>query len=202
MNAKRIFRTPLFWLFVAVAIAFAMFSVDGSGGYARIDTDQAQQLITDGHVDKAELTSENVLDLDPGEETRTLCNDYVAIASGMLSPPIPLPGTTYSRARKSRDRTLAFFRKLIAERRAAPRDDGLSRILQARDAEGVGCTDDEALHAFARLTRTEGIIPALESSHALAVVDRIDAEYIAVCLSGRGDKDLSEALAALPAEPA
>ena len=59
------------------------------------------------------------------------------------------------------------------------------------------CTDDEALDAFARLTRTEGIIPALESSHALAVVDRIDADYVAVCLSGRGDKDLSEALAAL-----
>jgi tryptophan synthase beta chain len=61
----------------------------------------------------------------------------------------------------------------------------------------VPCTDDEALDAFERLTRTEGIIPALESSHALAVVDGLDAEYIAVCLSGRGDKDLAEALAAL-----
>jgi len=59
------------------------------------------------------------------------------------------------------------------------------------------CTDDGALDAFERLTRTEGIIPALESSHALAVVDGLDAEYIAVCLSGRGDKDLAEALAAL-----
>jgi len=59
------------------------------------------------------------------------------------------------------------------------------------------CTDDEALDAFERLTRTEGIIPALESSHALAVVDGLDAEYIAVCLSGRGDKDLAEALTAL-----
>jgi tryptophan synthase beta chain len=59
------------------------------------------------------------------------------------------------------------------------------------------CTDDEALAAFERLTRTEGIIPALESAHALAVVDRLDAEYVAVCLSGRGDKDLAEALAAL-----
>ena len=38
------------------------------------------------------------------------------------------------------------------------------------------CSDDEALEAFARLTRTEGIIPALESSHALAVVDRLDAD--------------------------
>ena len=59
------------------------------------------------------------------------------------------------------------------------------------------CTDEEALAAFERLTRTEGIIPALESAHALAVVDRLEAEYVAVCLSGRGDKDLAEALAAL-----
>jgi tryptophan synthase beta chain len=59
------------------------------------------------------------------------------------------------------------------------------------------CTDDEALEAFERLTRTEGIIPALESAHALAVVDRLDAGYVAVCLSGRGDKDLAEALSAL-----
>ena len=59
------------------------------------------------------------------------------------------------------------------------------------------CTDEEALAAFERLTRSEGIIPALESAHALAVVDRLEAEYVAVCLSGRGDKDLAEALAAL-----
>ncbi len=59
------------------------------------------------------------------------------------------------------------------------------------------CTDDEALEAFARLARTEGIIPALETSHALARVGDLDAELIVVCLSGRGDKDLAEALAAL-----
>jgi len=69
------------------------------------------------------------------------------------------------------------------------RDTGRARYLP--------CTDAEALAAFARLTRTEGIIPALESAHALAVVDQLDAEYVAVCLSGRGDKDLVEALAAL-----
>ncbi len=59
----------------------------------------------------------------------------------------------------------------------------------------VGTTDDEALDAFRRLTRTEGIIPALEPSHALARVDDLDAELILVCLSGRGDKDLAEVLA-------
>jgi tryptophan synthase beta chain len=64
-------------------------------------------------------------------------------------------------------------------------------------ASYLPCTDDEALAAFARLAQTEGIIPALESSHALAIVEKLDAEYIAVCLSGRGDKDLAEALSAL-----
>jgi tryptophan synthase beta chain len=59
------------------------------------------------------------------------------------------------------------------------------------------CTDDEALRAFQRLTELEGIIPALESSHALAKVDEIEGDVIALCLSGRGDKDLDEALRAL-----
>jgi tryptophan synthase beta chain len=63
--------------------------------------------------------------------------------------------------------------------------------------EYLPCTDDEALAAFARLTRTEGIIPALEPAHALAVVDRLDAELVLVCLSGRGDKDLAEVLSKL-----
>jgi tryptophan synthase beta chain len=61
-------------------------------------------------------------------------------------------------------------------------------------ARYVGTTDDEALAAFRRLTRTEGIIPALEPAHALARVDDLDAELIVVCLSGRGDKDLAEVL--------
>ncbi|MGH3050382.1 MAG: tryptophan synthase subunit beta, partial [Gaiellaceae bacterium] len=59
----------------------------------------------------------------------------------------------------------------------------------------VTCTDDEALAAFHRLCRTEGIVPALESSHALARALDIDAELIVVCRSGRGDKDLAEVLA-------
>jgi tryptophan synthase beta chain len=59
----------------------------------------------------------------------------------------------------------------------------------------VSCTDEEALAALHRLTRTEGIIPALESSHALARALDLDAELVVVCLSGRGDKDLAEIIA-------
>jgi len=60
--------------------------------------------------------------------------------------------------------------------------------------EYLSCSDDEALAAFERLTRKEGIIPALESAHALARALDIDEKLVLVCLSGRGDKDLEEAL--------
>lgn len=58
-------------------------------------------------------------------------------------------------------------------------------------------TDQEALHAFSLLTRLEGIIPALESSHALAhlvkIAPTLDKECLVVVnLSGRGDKDLPQ----------
>ena len=62
-------------------------------------------------------------------------------------------------------------------------------------AEYVGITDDEALKAFHHLCRTEGIIPALESSHAFAYAMKLAAtmrpdQHLLVNLSGRGDKDI------------
>jgi tryptophan synthase beta chain len=62
-------------------------------------------------------------------------------------------------------------------------------------AEYVGITDQEALEAFHRLCRTEGIIPALESSHAVAHAMKLAAtmrpdQHVLVNLSGRGDKDI------------
>jgi tryptophan synthase beta chain len=61
-------------------------------------------------------------------------------------------------------------------------------------------TDDEALRAFRELNRLEGIIPALEPSHAIAWLLANPGEgdgFDVVCLSGRGDKDLAEALSRL-----
>ncbi len=70
-----------------------------------------------------------------------------------------------------------------------------------RDLERIRydfATDDEALAAFQKLSRVEGIIPALESSHAIAQVlkeaPRMSPEQIVIVnLSGRGDKDVSQA---------
>ncbi|BET57552.1 tryptophan synthase subunit beta [Geobacter sp. 60473] len=68
-------------------------------------------------------------------------------------------------------------------------------LKDAGRAEYVSVTDEEALAAFTLLTREEGIMPALESSHAIAHVVKLaptlpKEQTIVVCLSGRGDKDI------------
>jgi tryptophan synthase beta chain len=68
-------------------------------------------------------------------------------------------------------------------------------LKDARRAQYVAITDQEALDAFHELTRTEGIMPALESSHAIAYAKKLARELgkdkvIVVNLSGRGDKDI------------
>jgi tryptophan synthase beta chain len=67
-------------------------------------------------------------------------------------------------------------------------------------ARYVAVTDEQALEAFQTVARLEGIIPALESAHAVAwaLCDEgraTDSELDLICLSGRGDKDLAEVLA-------
>jgi tryptophan synthase beta chain len=62
-------------------------------------------------------------------------------------------------------------------------------------ARYVAVEDDDAVKAFKEVTRLEGIIPALETSHALHYAlheDGEDSTLDLVCLSGRGDKDLAE----------
>ena len=71
-------------------------------------------------------------------------------------------------------------------------DSGRARFLSA--------TDDEALGAAFELAKLEGIIPALESAHALAALDQIalnEKDTVVLCLSGRGDKDLATYMRAM-----
>lgn len=58
----------------------------------------------------------------------------------------------------------------------------------------LSATDDEALKAAFHVAKTEGIIPALETAHAFAILDKLNlkaTDKVIVCLSGRGDKDLA-----------
>ncbi len=69
-----------------------------------------------------------------------------------------------------------------------------SHLHKSRRAVVENATDDEALEAAFRLTRLEGIVPALESAHALAVLGKLSfnpTDVVVVNLSGRGDKDMA-----------
>jgi len=69
-----------------------------------------------------------------------------------------------------------------------------AHLFEKERVEYIYATDNEALNSAYRLIRTEGIIPALESAHALAALDKLKFsknENIIICLSGRGDKDLT-----------
>ncbi|MBN2615567.1 MAG: tryptophan synthase subunit beta [Bacteroidales bacterium] len=68
-----------------------------------------------------------------------------------------------------------------------------AHLFKSGRGQFLGATDEEALRAAFELTRMEGIIPALESAHALAVLPKLDLkkdEVVVVNLSGRGDKDM------------
>lgn len=68
-----------------------------------------------------------------------------------------------------------------------------AHLFKEKRAEFFSINDDEALTSAFALTKLEGIIPALESSHALAVLDKKkfkQDDIVVICLSGRGDKDM------------
>lgn len=76
-----------------------------------------------------------------------------------------------------------------------------AHLVKTGRAKAVAVDDDEALRAAYELTRLEGIIPALESAHALAVLPRLGAkpdEVVVVTVSGRGDKDMETYIGHLP----
>ena len=74
-----------------------------------------------------------------------------------------------------------------------------SFLKESGRAEYVSATDDEALGGLALLARLEGIIPALESAHAVAWVVKqrkrwIASDVVLICVSGRGDKDMAQVM--------
>lgn len=72
-------------------------------------------------------------------------------------------------------------------------------LCKVKRAEYPAITDEEALEAASLLAKLEGIIPALESAHAIAYLKKLNAkknETVVICLSGRGDKDMGTYMSA------
>ncbi len=75
-----------------------------------------------------------------------------------------------------------------------------ANLFESGRVKFLSATDEEALNAAFELSKTEGIIPALESAHALAALNQLkfsDKDVVVICLSGRGDKDLATYMKAM-----
>jgi tryptophan synthase beta chain len=78
-----------------------------------------------------------------------------------------------------------------------------AHLFSSGRAKFLNATDDEALAAAFELAKLEGIIPALESSHALSALKQMQFDkddVVVICLSGRGDKDLATYMKAMGVE--
>jgi cytochrome P450 len=92
-----------------------------------------------------EVICRNIMGLAPGPLTDEICRGYGTVLKGLVSLPVAMPGSPYARARAARDRLLDIIRDVVAQRRAAPGEDAVSRMLGARAADGRVFTDDEAV---------------------------------------------------------
>ncbi len=90
-----------------------------------------------------EVICSNFIGLEPGAEMDALRRDYGDVTGGFATLPINLPGTRYRKALQARDRIIAFLRKSVRERRAAPTADGLSRIIAGAALPGSDVSDDD-----------------------------------------------------------
>jgi cytochrome P450 len=87
----------------------------------------------------------SVMGVPAPEDAEAVTRDYGHVLRGLTAIPVPLPGTTYTRARAARDRLLERIRSEIVSRRARPTGDGLSTMLAARFPGAEPMTDDEAV---------------------------------------------------------
>ncbi len=98
-----------------------------------------------------EVLARTMVGSDAGAEFDATVSDFKTLTAGFTAVPIPLPGTTFSRATAAQSRLFARYRGMLAAHKTAPKDDGLSRLLAAKAPDGSSITDDDAvkeLHHF------------------------------------------------------
>ncbi|WP_013323340.1 cytochrome P450 [Gloeothece verrucosa] len=90
-----------------------------------------------------EIASILLIGSEPGELTDMLSQWFTELTSGLFTLPIALPGTTYSKALKARDRLLNHIEKVVQERQKHPTSDALGLLVQTRDEEGNSLSLEE-----------------------------------------------------------
>jgi tryptophan synthase beta chain len=148
-----------------------------------------------------EDTGVRLIGVEAGGEGVATGHHAARFADPVLGRPGVLHGT-YTYVLQNADGQIAETHSISAGLDYAAVGPEHARLRETGRAEYTVATDDEALAAFQLLARTEGILPALESAHAIAEAVRLapilrPEQIVLVNLSGRGDKDLDTVMNAL-----
>lgn len=148
-----------------------------------------------------EMICANVAGITDRAELDQLGRDYPVLANAFGGLPINIPGLPYWKAMRARDRIFTTFRRHIAARRQAPRDDGLSRLLATRQPDGTALADHEVLLELHHLVAAgyivfaEFVVSVLELARNPGLLGRLQEEVRHV--AGAGPVTI-ERIAAMP----
>ena len=132
----------------------------------------------------------NVLGMEPGPELSRLVADYGVLFKGFTGLPVNLLGMPFHAALKARDRILAQLAGQVLRHQAGALDDGLSRVLAARTADGAGMAPEDATKEMHHVVLAGTIVFAelaamlLELSRRPAVREKLAAEVKAAAPAG------------------
>jgi cytochrome P450 len=119
------------------------------------------------------------------------------IAAGFTALPIPFPGTTYTIGLRAKDAALAYYRELVRTHRERAYDDGLTRLLAARRADGTTIGDDEAPGELHHLFLAGFVVFAQFAATIVHLTEHPDAhERLAAALAPLSDAPTAAELAA------
>jgi cytochrome P450 len=124
-----------------------------------------------------ETIAVTMLGLSRGPTLDKVLADYEIVTAGFASLPIPLPGSAFTKAKQALARILAVFETCVREHQAAPKDDGLSRILAAKTEGGRGITIDEAKMEIHHIVVAGLIVWAWFVDAVLELSKRSDVRY-------------------------
>jgi cytochrome P450 len=129
-----------------------------------------------------EAVAQDLMNITSESDLARLEGWYADVNLAFTGLPIPLPGTRFSRGLRAVDAVLAFFRGVIRAHRAAPPDDGLSRVLAYETKAGTSLTDDDAareLHHLViagRVVYTHLVTTAIQLARDAGLRDRLRKE--------------------------
>src|SRR5258706_9170932 len=126
----------------------------------------------------------NVFGMEPGPELARLVADYGILFKGFTGLPLNLPGMSFHAALKARDRILTQLSEQVRRHQAGSFNDGLSRVLAARTADGKGMAPEDATKEMHHVVLAGVIVFAelgamiLELSRHPAVREKLDRKSV------------------------